>query len=50
MSDDKNKKTGRPKSEFPSQAIRVPTVLVPVVKDIVDAFKNAVEKQKESKE
>lgn len=57
MSEDKTEykvKTGRPKSEFPTKAIRVPEVLVPMVEELVEAFKttvsNSKEKEKETKD
>ncbi len=44
MSDEKK---GRPKTDFPTEAIRVPVVLVPVIKNLIEAFKESVQKNKE---
>jgi hypothetical protein len=48
MSEDKTdyKVKGRPKSDFPTKAIRVPEVLVPAVEQMVEAFKKTVSKEK----
>jgi hypothetical protein len=35
-------KTGRPKSDFPTKAIRVPVVLIPVIEQMIEAFKKTV--------
>lgn len=44
---DEDKKAGRPKADFPTEAIRVPSVLIPTIKNLIEAFKESVQKSKE---
>jgi hypothetical protein len=39
MSSEEEKKVGRPKSDLPTKTIRVPEVLIPMIENLVEAFK-----------